>query len=80
LGITYTVGYGAIGVRDFGLAFTAISIAFGPISPFSIDAANAEEDPVTMPVTAYTPRPTASFVQQIPVQQHESVADHPKII
>jgi uncharacterized membrane protein YphA (DoxX/SURF4 family) len=80
LGITYTVGYGAIGVRDFGLALTAISIAFGPISPFSIDAANAKEEPVTMPVTSYTPRPTTSFSPQTPIQPQPPIIEHTKVI
>jgi len=37
LDITYTVGYGAIGVRDFGLAIATLSIFFYGPSPFSVD-------------------------------------------
>lgn len=37
LEITYTVGYGAIGIRDFGLSVALLSIAmYGP-SIFSLD-------------------------------------------
>lgn len=81
LGITYTVGYGAIGVRDFGLALTAISIAFGPISPFSIDAAYADDQPaILVPASTSAPQPTTSFVQQMPIRPQETVTERPKVI
>jgi uncharacterized membrane protein YphA (DoxX/SURF4 family) len=60
LGITQSVGYGAIGVRDFGLAFTALSIAFSPASPFSLDA-------------AFKKKPLAIQAQQQPVVEHTKV-------
>ena len=68
LGITYTVGYGAIGVRDFGLALTALSMAFGPISPFSVDAAYAEEKPLIVTTDNYTSKPISSFVEKMPLR------------
>ena len=79
LGITYTVGYGAIGVRDFGLSLTALSIAFGPISPFSIDAAGQKKR-VVMPVSTYVPRPTSSFTEQMPIRSEETSIGHTKVI
>ncbi len=35
--IAYTLGYGAIGVRDFGLAVAALSIAMGEAGELSLD-------------------------------------------
>ena len=61
MGITYTVGYGAIGVRDFGLAFSALSIAFSPSSPFSLDA-----------VFAPVPQPEPLVTRPIPPMQTPS--------
>ena len=44
LDITYTVGYGAIGVRDFGLAVGMVAIFFHGMSPFSVDMFFASDD------------------------------------
>jgi len=46
LDIAYTVGYGAIGVRDFGLAISTLSIFLYGMSPLSVDMffATNEED------------------------------------
>ena len=41
--ITYSVGYGAIGVRDFGLAIGALSLFMSGPSPLSADYYFAEE-------------------------------------
>ena len=42
--ITYTVGYGAIGVRDFGLCIAMLAIFFNGMSPVSIDMFFQNED------------------------------------
>ncbi|MDB5188929.1 MAG: hypothetical protein JWM92_527 [Candidatus Nomurabacteria bacterium] len=71
LGITQTVGYSAIGVRDFGLALSALSIAASGPSPFSLDMAFRKDEPVV--TTTYTP---TSYTPTRPIQSPEPVVEH----
>ncbi len=51
LDITYTVGYGGIGVRDFGLTIAMIAIFFEGSSAFSFDYLLANDDhPLRQPM------------------------------
>ncbi len=50
--IAYTVGYGAIGVRDFGLAVSALAIFFNGSDIWSLDRAFTKK--VAMDVNAST--------------------------
>lgn len=79
LGITQSVGYGAIGVRDFGLALSALSIAAAGTSPFSLDMAFKKDKP-SVATTYSPPRPTQPFSQQIPVHPEEPIIEHTKVI
>ncbi len=62
--ITVTVGYGAIGVRDFGLTVAMISIFFYGSSPVSIDMFFREEPCVSLPSTRVPEAPLPSRAKQ----------------
>lgn len=44
LDITYVVGYGALGVRDLGLAFGLVAVFMYGSSPLSIDTAQEQKN------------------------------------
>ena len=70
LDITYTVGYGAIGVRDFGLAIGILSIFFGGMSAFSVDMFFATEESASH--RNYQP------MAQKPLQNNVQIPIHPQ--
>ena len=60
--ITYTVGYDAIGIRDFGLFIATLSVFFHGTSPLSVDMFFTDDTPsITSPVSE-------SVIMQQPVQ------------